>query len=130
MPAYVEERLDGRRRPIIASTDCIRAFADQIRQWVPSSYRVLGTDGFGPSDCRQALPRFFEVDRHYVAVAALDLNRWRMQARSTPLMCRRRSSATRSTLTRRRPPLSDPATVVIGVPVAGFIGDPDKAVDA
>ncbi len=69
--AYVEERLDGRRGPIIASTDYIRAFADQIRQWVPSLYRVLGTDGFGRSDYRQALRRFFEVDRHYVAVAAL-----------------------------------------------------------
>ena len=69
--AYVEERLDGRRGPIIASTDYIRAFADQIRQWVPSPYRALGTDGFGRSDYRQALRRFFEVDRHYVAVAAL-----------------------------------------------------------
>ena len=58
-------------RPTIASTDYIRAFADQIRQWVPRSYRVLGTDGFGRSDSRRALRRFFEVDRHYVVVAAL-----------------------------------------------------------
>jgi pyruvate dehydrogenase E1 component len=56
---------------VIASTDYIRAFAEQIRQWVPGSYRVLGTDGFGRSDFRAALRRFFEVDRHYVAVAAL-----------------------------------------------------------
>jgi pyruvate dehydrogenase E1 component len=55
----------------VASTDYIRSFADQIRQWVPGRYRVLGTDGFGRSDFRQALRRFFEVDRHYVAVAAL-----------------------------------------------------------
>ncbi len=55
----------------MASTDYIRAFADQIRQWVPGPYRVLGTDGFGRSDFRSALRRFFEVDRHYVAVAAL-----------------------------------------------------------
>jgi pyruvate dehydrogenase E1 component len=55
----------------VASTDYIRTFADQIRQWVPGSYRVLGTDGFGRSDFRAALRRFFEVDRHYVAVAAL-----------------------------------------------------------
>ena len=57
--------------PVVASTDYIRAFADQIRQWVPGAYRVLGTDGFGRSDFRRALRRFFEVDRHYVAVAAL-----------------------------------------------------------
>jgi pyruvate dehydrogenase E1 component len=69
--AYVAEALDGRRGPVIASTDYIRAFADQIRQWVPGSYRVLGTDGFGRSDYRRSLRRFFEIDRHYVTVAAL-----------------------------------------------------------
>ncbi len=69
--AYVTACLDGRRGPVIASTDYIRAFADQIRQWVPGRYRVLGTDGFGRSDSRRALRRFFEVDRHYIAVAAL-----------------------------------------------------------
>jgi pyruvate dehydrogenase E1 component len=57
--------------PTVAATDYIRAFADQIRQWVPGRYRVLGTDGFGRSDRRSALRRFFEVDRHYVVVAAL-----------------------------------------------------------
>jgi len=57
--------------PVVASTDYVRAFADQIRQWVPGPYRVLGTDGFGRSDTRAALRRFFEVDRHHVAVAAL-----------------------------------------------------------
>jgi pyruvate dehydrogenase E1 component len=69
--AYVTSCLDGREGPVVASTDYIRAFADQIRQWVPGRYRVLGTDGFGRSDFRQALRRFFEVDRHYVVVAAL-----------------------------------------------------------
>ena len=69
--AFVTDCLAPRRGPVIASTDYLRAFADQIRQWVPGSYRVLGTDGFGRSDYRQALRRFFEVDRHYVAVAAL-----------------------------------------------------------
>jgi pyruvate dehydrogenase E1 component len=69
--AYVTSRLGGREGPVVASTDYIRAFADQIRQWVPGSYRVLGTDGFGRSDSRRALRRFFEVDRHYVVVAAL-----------------------------------------------------------
>jgi pyruvate dehydrogenase E1 component len=69
--AYVSECLEGRGGPAIASTDYLRAFADQIRQWVPTSYRVLGTDGFGRSDFRHALRRFFEVDRQYVTVAAL-----------------------------------------------------------
>ncbi len=69
--SFVSECLDGRSGPVIASTDYIRTFADQIRQWVPGRYRVLGTDGFGRSDYRRALRRFFEVDRHYVTVAAL-----------------------------------------------------------
>jgi pyruvate dehydrogenase E1 component len=69
--AYVGECLADRRGPVVASTDYVRAVADQIRQWVPNRYRVLGTDGFGRSDLRKALRRFFEVDRHYVAVAAL-----------------------------------------------------------
>jgi pyruvate dehydrogenase E1 component len=69
--SYVASCLGDRDGPVVASTDYIRAFADQIRQWVPGSYRVLGTDGFGRSDFRHALRQFFEVDRHYVAVAAL-----------------------------------------------------------
>jgi pyruvate dehydrogenase E1 component len=67
--AYVSQQLS--ELPAIASTDYIRAFADQIRQWVPGPYRVLGTDGYGRSDTRRALRRFFEVDRHHVAIAAL-----------------------------------------------------------
>jgi pyruvate dehydrogenase E1 component len=69
--AYVEECLAGRKGPAIASTDYIRTFADQIRPFVPGRYVALGTDGFGRSDYRVALRRFFEVDRHHVAVAAL-----------------------------------------------------------
>jgi pyruvate dehydrogenase E1 component len=69
--AFVTEQLSPREGPVVASTDYLRAFPDQIRQWVPGSYRVLGTDGFGRSDSRSALRRFFEVDRHYVALAAL-----------------------------------------------------------
>jgi pyruvate dehydrogenase E1 component len=68
---YVTEQLAKREGPVIASTDYIRAFADQIRAWVPNRYRVLGTDGFGRSDYRKALRSFFEVDRHHVAVSAL-----------------------------------------------------------
>jgi pyruvate dehydrogenase E1 component len=70
--SFVEECLAARRGgPVIASTDYVRAFADQIRPFVPGRYRVLGTDGYGRSDYRRNLRRFFEVDRHYVAVAAL-----------------------------------------------------------
>ena len=57
--------------PVIASTDYMNLFADQIRSFVPGNYKVLGTDGFGRSDYRAKLRTFFEVDRHYVAVAAL-----------------------------------------------------------
>jgi pyruvate dehydrogenase E1 component len=69
--AYATEQLGSREGPVVASTDYIRAFADQVRQWVPGSYRVLGTDGYGRSDFRRSLRRFFEIDRHYVAIAAL-----------------------------------------------------------
>jgi pyruvate dehydrogenase E1 component len=57
--------------PVIASTDYMRMLAEQIRPYVPGKYRVLGTDGFGRSDYRRRLRAHFEVDRHFVAVAAL-----------------------------------------------------------
>ena len=57
--------------PFVAATDYMRTVPDQIRQWVPGRYHVLGTDGFGRSDSRAALRGFFEVDRRYVALAAL-----------------------------------------------------------
>ena len=60
-----------RQGPVVASTDYIRAYADQIRPSWPRPTRVLGTDGFGRSDYRRKLPRFFEVDRYFVALAAL-----------------------------------------------------------
>jgi pyruvate dehydrogenase E1 component len=69
--AFVSASLAERRGPVVASTDYVRTFADQIRQWVPRRYSVLGTDGYGRSDFRSALRAFFEVDRRYVAVAAL-----------------------------------------------------------
>jgi pyruvate dehydrogenase E1 component len=71
--AYFTESLERTAGPIIASTDYMRLFADQVRPLVPQgrAYKVLGTDGFGRSDTRQKLRQFFEVDRHYVAVAAL-----------------------------------------------------------
>ncbi|GJE59990.1 pyruvate dehydrogenase (acetyl-transferring), homodimeric type [Methylobacterium trifolii] len=69
--SYVETCLAGRGGPVIAATDYMRLFADQIRTWVPGRYRVLGTDGFGRSDYRVRLRDFFEVDRRWVTVAAL-----------------------------------------------------------
>jgi pyruvate dehydrogenase E1 component len=69
--AHVTARLAKTQGPVIAATDYVRAFADQIREFVPRRYVVLGTDGFGRSDTREKLRRFFEVDRHYITVAAL-----------------------------------------------------------
>jgi pyruvate dehydrogenase E1 component len=69
--SHVEESLSGTEGPVVAATDHVRAFAEQIRPYVPRRYVVLGTDGFGRSDTREKLRRFFEVDRHHVAVAAL-----------------------------------------------------------
>jgi pyruvate dehydrogenase E1 component len=69
--SYVETCLADREGPVIAATDYMKTFADQIRPFVPRRYRVLGTDGFGRSDYRKKLRYFFEVDRHFVAVAAL-----------------------------------------------------------
>ena len=70
---YVTRALQGHSGPIVASTDYIRAFAERIRPAIPAgqSFTVLGTDGFGRSDSRANLRRFFEVDRYHVAVAAL-----------------------------------------------------------
>ncbi len=68
---YVTQCLAGRPGPAIAATDYVRAFAEQIRPYVDRRYVVLGTDGYGRSDTREALRRFFEVDRYYVTVAAL-----------------------------------------------------------
>ncbi|AWN52983.1 pyruvate dehydrogenase (acetyl-transferring), homodimeric type [Methylobacterium sp. 17Sr1-1] len=69
--SYVETCLTGRQGPVIAATDYMRLFADQIRPYVPGRYKVLGTDGFGRSDYRVRLREFFEVNRYWVAVAAL-----------------------------------------------------------
>jgi len=69
--SYVEQCLDGREGPVIISTDYIRMYADQLREYIPRRYKVLGTDGFGRSDTRGKLREFFEVNRYYVTVAAL-----------------------------------------------------------
>ena len=69
--AHVTACLEGRQGPAIAATDYVRQFADQVRAFVPMHYTVLGTDGFGRSDTRENLRRFFEVDRYYIAHAAI-----------------------------------------------------------
>ena len=69
--SYVEQCLGGAQGPVIASTDYVKSYADQIREFVPAHYSVLGTDGFGRSDSRERLRHFFEVDRYFVVIAAL-----------------------------------------------------------
>jgi len=70
---FVTQQLQGHEGPVVAATDYMKTFADQIRPFMPEGrrYTVLGTDGFGRSDSRAKLREFFEVDRRYVAVAAL-----------------------------------------------------------
>ncbi len=69
--SHAERCLKDTAGPVLAATDYVRAYADQIRACVGRRYVVLGTDGFGRSDTREKLRRYFEVDRHYVTVAAL-----------------------------------------------------------
>ncbi len=69
--SHVAACLAETRGPVIAATDYIRVFAEQIRSLVPRHYTVLGTDGFGRSDTREKLRHFFEVDRYWITVAAL-----------------------------------------------------------
>src|SRR5207244_6327649 len=69
----VTQQLQGFAGPVVASTDYIKQYVDQIRAFIPKgrTYKVLGTDGFGRSDFRSRLREHFEVNRHYIAVAAL-----------------------------------------------------------
>ena len=71
--SFVEQQLAGHAGPVVASTDYMKNYADQIRAFIPRgrSYKVLGTDGFGRSDFRSKLREHFEVNRHYIVVAAL-----------------------------------------------------------
>jgi len=70
---FVTQQLEPHAGPVIASTDYMKAYAEQIRSFMPKGrgYKVLGTDGFGRSDFRSKLREHFEVNRHYVVVAAL-----------------------------------------------------------
>ncbi|MDD2833454.1 MAG: pyruvate dehydrogenase (acetyl-transferring), homodimeric type [Methylotenera sp.] len=69
--SYVAQCLKDAKGPVIASTDYMKSFAEQIQRFVPNKFVALGTDGFGRSDSREALRDFFEVNRYYVVVAAL-----------------------------------------------------------
>jgi pyruvate dehydrogenase E1 component len=69
--SYIAECLGDQAGVVVASTDYIRLYAEQIRPWIKAPYTVLGTDGFGRSDTRQKLRNFFEVDRHHVVIATL-----------------------------------------------------------
>jgi pyruvate dehydrogenase E1 component len=69
--SYVTECLNDEKIPTVAATDYMKIHSDQIREFIPGRYYVLGTDGFGRSDTRAQLRKFFEVNRYYVAIAAL-----------------------------------------------------------
>lgn len=83
--SYVTQCLKNQKGPVIAVTDYIRAYADQIRAFVPGSYTVLGTDGFGRSDTREQLREFFEVSARYIVFAALKSLGDQQQCSSTEL---------------------------------------------
>jgi len=68
---FVTRQLDGTKGPVIAATDYMKNYAEQIRAFVPNRFAVLGTDGFGRSDSRVNLRRFFEVDANHIAAAAM-----------------------------------------------------------
>ena len=71
--SFVSQQLDKAKGPVVASTDYMKAYAEQIRPFIPKgrTYKVLGTDGFGRSDFRSKLREHFEINRHYIIVAAL-----------------------------------------------------------
>jgi pyruvate dehydrogenase E1 component len=70
--SHIEQCLKDRAGPVVAATDYMKLYADQVRAFLPThNFITLGTDGFGRSDTRRKLRQFFEVDRHYVAVAAM-----------------------------------------------------------
>jgi pyruvate dehydrogenase E1 component len=69
--SYVTQCLQDTAGPVIAATDYIKSYADQIRQFIPKRYVVMGTDGFGRSDTREQLRDFFEVDHRYIVLASL-----------------------------------------------------------
>jgi len=69
--SFIQEQITDSESPIIASTDYMKSFADQVSNFIPNHFVSLGTDGYGRSDSREALRSFFEVDRYYIVIAAL-----------------------------------------------------------
>ncbi|CAA0081627.1 Pyruvate dehydrogenase E1 component [BD1-7 clade bacterium] len=69
---YVTQQLQDRSGPVVVATDYIKAYTNQLREFIPQQYITLGTDGFGRSDTREKLREFFEVDSRYVVIAALN----------------------------------------------------------
>ena len=69
--SHIEAAIKDKEIPIIASTDYMKSFPEQIARFLPNRFVALGTDGYGRSDSREALRSFFEVDRYYIVVTAL-----------------------------------------------------------
>ena len=69
--SIIPEMISDQESPIVASTDYMKSYAEQIANFIPNKFVSLGTDGYGRSDSREALRSFFEVDRYYIVVAAL-----------------------------------------------------------
>jgi pyruvate dehydrogenase E1 component len=68
---YVTRQLQDESGPFIAATDYMKSYTDQLREFIPGTYTTLGTDGYGRSDTRGKLRKFFEVSREYIVIAAL-----------------------------------------------------------
>ena len=69
--SFVELELQNTEGPFVISTDYMKSYGEQLRKYIPGDLHVLGTDGFGRSDSRETLRRFFEVDRYFIVIAAL-----------------------------------------------------------
>ena len=69
--SYLSRIMEKYRGPAVISTDYVRAYPEQIRRLIPGKTTILGTDGFGRSDTRENLRRFFEVDRYYIVLSVL-----------------------------------------------------------
>ena len=69
--AFITRQLADRQGPVIGATDYMKSYLEQLRAYIPGRFSVLGTDGFGRSDTRKKLRRFFEVDRHFIVLASL-----------------------------------------------------------
>jgi pyruvate dehydrogenase E1 component len=68
---YITQQLQDGEGPVVVATDYMKAYTDQLREFIPGRYVTLGTDGFGRSDTREKLRKFFEVSREYIVLAAL-----------------------------------------------------------